>query len=84
MDWKTTLAYQPLLTFTTIVTLNHSVGGITMTELNLNTENWALLDINMDNEPRTFDQDILATLQSISSTNIDDPRYDINDHQYVS
>ena len=55
-----------------------------MTELNLNIENWALLDMSMDNDSRTFDQDILAMLQSISSTNIDDPRYDINDHQYVS
>lgn len=55
-----------------------------MTELNLNIDHWSMLTMNIDNKPQTFNQDILMTLQSISVTNIDDPRYDINDHEYVS
>jgi hypothetical protein len=54
-----------------------------MKELNLNIDHWSMLDFNDSSESQTFNQDLIATLDNISNTNISDSLCDLNDHEYV-
>jgi hypothetical protein len=84
MDWKTTLAYQPLSTFTITVPDNNSFGGTIMIKpLNLNLDHWSMLDFTDSEQPEIFHQDLIARFESISQANIYDVLCDFNDHEYV-
>ena len=52
--------------------------------ISLNIDRWSLLDLADYSYFSTFEQEIKATLDSISPANIHDVFFELDDHEYVT